>query len=148
VVVLGALLGIAVIDATEGVALARVALIAAGVVNLVVEGIKRGTERVRPDGDRNPANSSFPSSHAANAFALAALLARRWRRGAAAFWIGAAVIAVSRVYLNRHFASDVLVGAVLGGGLALATARVMRWRVAQPRGGAAQTAPPSPEGGI
>ena len=128
-VVVGTLLGVAVFDAAEGVAVARVALVAAAVVNGVVEGLKRLTNRTRPDGESNPANSSFPSSHAANAFALATVLARRWRRWAPLFWTGAVVVAASRVYLDRHFLSDVVVGGLLGASLALATARAMRWRI-------------------
>ena len=140
-VVLGALLGVAVLDAAEGVAVARVALVTLGAVNLAVEGIKRATGRTRPDGESKRSNSSFPSSHAANAFALAVLFARRWRRGAWAFWALATLVAVSRVYLNRHYASDVLAAAVLGVGLALWVARRMQWRVARaasrgPKGGA------------
>ncbi len=133
VVVVGALLAVAILDAAEGVTLARVAVVAALVVNGAVEGMKRLTDRARPDGERNPANSSLPSSHAANAFALAALFARRWRRWAPAFWAAASWVALSRVYLNRHHASDVVVGALLGAGLALAVAHLMRWRTAAAR---------------
>ena len=135
-VVAGALLGIAVLDVAEGVPLARVALVSAAVVNSVVEGIKWSTNRTRPDGDHKRSNSSFPSSHAANACALAVLFARRWPRCGALFYAGAAMAAFSRVYLNRHFASDVIVGALLGALLSLAIARVMRWRVRGARGGA------------
>ena len=114
VVVLGALLAIAVLDGTGGIRVARLSLLALAPTNLAVEGLKRVVRRARPDGERDPANSSFPSSHAANAFALAAVFARRWRRVGAAAWLAAAVVAVSRIYLNRHFASDVIVGAALG----------------------------------
>jgi undecaprenyl-diphosphatase len=130
-VVVGTLLAIAVLDAAEGVTVARVALVAAAVVNGVVEGLKRITDRTRPDGEHNPGNASFPSSHAANALAFAVLLSRRWPRGAAAFWIGALFVAASRMYLNRHFLSDVVVGAALGAGLAFAVAQAMHWRVAR-----------------
>lgn len=126
-VVLGTLLAIAVCDVSQGVPLARVALVSAAVVNLAVEAIKRTTDRTRPDGDHKPSNSSFPSSHAANAFALAVLFCRRWPKGAILFLGGATLVAVSRVYLNRHFPSDVVVGALLGACLALLVARRMRW---------------------
>lgn len=112
-VVFGGLLAVAVLDA-EGVAVARAGLLALLPTNLAVEGLKWTVRRVRPDGDRNPANSSFPSSHAANAVALSIVFARRWPRGATYFWMGAALIAFSRVYLNRHYFSDVLAGAALG----------------------------------
>ena len=114
VVVFGALLAIAVLDDAGGVRVARLSLLALAPLNLVVEGVKRAVRRPRPDGQHDPGNSSFPSSHAANAFALAAVFARRWRRAGAAVWLAAAIVAVSRIYLNRHFASDVIVGAGLG----------------------------------
>jgi undecaprenyl-diphosphatase len=145
VVVVGMLLGIAVLDAAEGVTLARVALVAAAAVNLVVEATKWATNRTRPDGDHKRSNASFPSSHAANAFALAVLFARRWRRGAPAFLGLALIVAISRVYLNRHYASDVVFGALLGAAIALAVARLMQWRVGEPR--ASARAPSAPASG-
>ena len=42
------------------------------------------------------------------------MLARHWRRAAPALWALAALIAASRVYLNRHFTSDAVVGAAIG----------------------------------
>ena len=133
VVVLGGLLGIAVLDVTEGVPLARVALVSAAAVNLVVEGLKRATGRTRPDGDANRSNSSFPSSHAANAFALAVIFSRRWPRGTPGFLAVALLVAASRVYLNRHFPSDVVVAALLGAGLSTLVSNRMRWRLAPAR---------------
>jgi undecaprenyl-diphosphatase len=121
-VVLGALLAIAVLGGPPGVVLARTTLVAAIPTNLAVELLKRSTRRTRPDGSRDPRNASFPSSHAANAFALAVVLAARWRRATAAFLLAAALVAFSRMYLDRHFLSDVLCGAALGavcGGLAV-----------------------------
>lgn len=130
VVVFGVLLAIAVCDVAQGVPLARVALVSAAVVNLAVEVIKRTTDRTRPDGERKRSNASFPSSHAANAFALAVLFCRRWPKGSILFLGGATLVAVSRVYLNRHFTSDVVAGALLGAGLALWVSRQMRWPAA------------------
>lgn len=57
---------------------------------------------------------SFPSGHAAMAFALAAAVGERrpdWREEAVAL---AALVALSRVVLDRHWASDVVAGAALG----------------------------------
>src|SRR5262249_30123161 len=65
-VVLGGLLAIAVLDPAAGVTTARVALATLVPTNLVVEALKRVTQRPRPDGVRHPHNASFPSSHAAN----------------------------------------------------------------------------------
>jgi undecaprenyl-diphosphatase len=59
---------------------------------------------------------SFPSGHAAIAFATAAVLSlhrRQWRFGLAAV-AGASLISLSRVYLGHHYPSDVAAGAVLG----------------------------------
>jgi membrane-associated phospholipid phosphatase len=125
VVVFAGLLLVAAFDVSAGPATARLALAALVPTNLVVEGLKRLTGRTRPDGEHKRSNTSFPSSHAANAFALAWVLARRYRRWAAAPWVLAALVAVSRVYLNRHYASDVLVGSAIGVLCAWFAARTM-----------------------
>jgi len=92
-------------------------------VNLAVEGLKRLTFRARPDGEHKRSNASFPSSHVANAFAVATVIARRWRRGAFVAFAGAAVVGWARLYLNRHWASDVACAAALGVGLTLLALR-------------------------
>ncbi len=112
--VMGVLLGLAVFGGAAGVETARQAVLALIPANLAVEGLKRAVHRTRPDGDTNPTNASFPSSHAANAFALAWVFSRRWRRGAPFFFLAAIVVGFSRMYLNRHFLSDVLCAAVIG----------------------------------
>jgi undecaprenyl-diphosphatase len=112
----------------------RLAVGALAGTNLVVEGLKRGIGRTRPDGEQRRSNSSFPSSHAANAFALAWVLGARWRRGIPFFFALALVVAFSRMYLNRHFLSDVVVGALIGVICAWAVARwlPLRRRTAVP----------------
>lgn len=98
-------------------------------VNLVVEGLKWTVGRTRPDGDSHRRNSSFPSSHAANAFTLAAVLTHRLRRAAIPAWILAAVVAFSRVYLDRHWVSDIAGSLLIAlGGAWLAARLVERWR--------------------
>ena len=113
-IVLAALLGMAVWGGPQGIAAAKLAVVSSIAANLVVEGVKRTVQRTRPDGERNPSNSSFPSSHAANAFLLAAVLAPRRKRLAPVFWAFAVLVAFSRLYLNRHYLSDVVVGAAIG----------------------------------
>jgi membrane-associated phospholipid phosphatase len=113
-VLFGALLAVAVFTGPLGPATARTVLVALVPTNLAVEGLKRLTFRARPDGEHRRSNASFPSSHAANAFAVAAVLSGRWRRLAPAWFVAAAVIAWSRVYLNRHFLSDVVCAAIIG----------------------------------
>ena len=99
-------------------------------VNLAVEGLKWTVGRTRPDGDSHRRNSSFPSSHAANAFALAAVLTHRFRKWVAIpAWILAAVVAFSRIYLDRHLVSDIAGGLLIAlGGAWLAAWAVERWR--------------------
>ncbi len=114
---------LAALSGAAGRAFALEAAIAVVPVNLAVETLKWTVARTRPDGDQNRRNSSFPSSHAANAFTVAAVLARRWRRAALPAFLAAAVVAYSRMVLDRHWLSDVLGGLVL----ALAGAWLAAW---------------------
>lgn len=78
---------------------------------------------------------SFPSGHAAFAFMLATVAAAyfpRWR------WLaygGAVVIALGRVLLDRHFISDIMVGAFIG---YMAAYLVLRWWPPRESGSEAQ----------
>ena len=65
-----------------------------------------------PYGMHRPITSSFPSGHATAGFTAAMLLSRPGRR--APWFLLAAVVASSRVYVRMHFASDVIGGAVVG----------------------------------
>ena len=64
--------------------------------------------------DARPQTESFPSGHAAMAFAYALAGSRMIPGVAWVCWPLATVIAVSRVYLGVHWPSDVLGGALLG----------------------------------
>ena len=121
--------GVALVSGITGRAFVAEAAIALLPVNAAVEILKWSVNRTRPDGDRNRRNSSFPSSHAANAFTMAAVLTRRWRRAAIPAWLAAAVVAFSRLYLDRHWLSDVLASLVLALAGAMFAAWVMqRWQ--------------------
>jgi membrane-associated phospholipid phosphatase len=127
-ILIGGLLAIALLGGPVGPATAGAILGVLVPVNLVVEGLKWSVDRPRPDGERRRANSSFPSSHAANAAAIALVLGRRWRRAAPAFWVLAGVVGFSRIYLNRHFLSDVVCAVAIGVGIGWLCYRWLRSR--------------------
>jgi membrane-associated phospholipid phosphatase len=78
----------------------------------IVQGVKFATNRPRPDGSNR---QSFPSGHAATAFATASVLHQHygWKAGLPAYAFGA-YVGASRMSGNRHHLSDVLVGAAVG----------------------------------
>ncbi len=89
--------------------------------------------RPRPDGPRphrlrQPRTTSFPSGHASAAMVAAALLSREsmrrwWAPGVYGL---AAIVALSRVHVRIHHASDVIAGAALGAALGAAARRLLR----------------------
>jgi membrane-associated phospholipid phosphatase len=120
---LGGMLAIAVLDPIAGPETARIAISSLLATGLVVEGIKFVVDRPRPHGWLRGWSSSFPSGHASGAFALAVIFTRRWKRLAIGFWTVAVTVALSRLYLERHYLSDVVAGAVIGFVSANAVAR-------------------------
>ncbi|MHB8755006.1 MAG: phosphatase PAP2 family protein [Candidatus Acidiferrales bacterium] len=69
------------------------------------------------DGHRATLSNSFPSGHTTEAFAIATIFARRYRKHR---WVpflaygAASVIAFSRITLQAHFPADVFLGAAIG----------------------------------
>lgn len=57
---------------------------------------------------------SFPSGHAASAFALARVLAKEYPEYKVLFYGGAVLVGLSRIYLDKHYTSDVVMGAAIG----------------------------------
>ena len=88
--------------------------------------------RPRPDDVRllfpTPNFPSYPSGHAATAFAAVLVLGLAYRRWWVLSLIGASLIALSRVYLGYHYPSDILGGAILGSGVGAASLRLDRRR--------------------
>ena len=81
---------------------------------------------------------SFPSGHSVAAFAAAAAVVNEtsrwwpnytWLIGPAMYG-GAGVVGVSRMYNNRHWASDVITGAAIG---TFAGLKVVQWHHSHPR---------------
>lgn len=95
----------------------------AAMMATTVNALKYGIGRKRPDGGKN----SMPSGHTATAFAGATLLAHEF--GNKSIWIPiagytvATATGVLRVLNNRHYVSDVLVGAAIG----VLTAELSYW---------------------
>ena len=79
---------------------------------LVVGPIKFAVGRERPDGSNR---LSFPSGHTANRFAVARFLHRCYGRrvGIPMYAVGG-FVAAGRIEDDRHYLSDVVMGAVLG----------------------------------
>jgi undecaprenyl-diphosphatase len=66
-----------------------------------------------------PRGNSFPSAHAANNFAVAAVCAVFFRRWGWLLFVPATLVAYSRVYVGSHWPLDVVVSCLLGLGLGL-----------------------------
>ena len=60
---------------------------------------------------------SFPSAHTAHAFMMATLLAFWFPRYRVAFFLIAAFIGWTRIYLGMHYPTDVLAGGLIGYGI-------------------------------
>lgn len=95
--------------------------------------LKAATRRARPQtevpGERrldHPGSSSFPSGHTASAAAFSGVVGRELP----ALWIplnlAAGAVGLSRVYTGVHYPGDVVVGWIVGKGVAAATRSVAR----------------------
>lgn len=92
-------------------------------MGILVNGLKYTVREPRPTGARN----SFPSGHTATAFMGAELVRMEYKDASVWYGVGAYVVAtgvgVLRVWNERHWATDVLVGA----GIGILSARVAYW---------------------
>ena len=78
-----------------------------------------------------PDVDSFPSGHATSVFAVATIFAAYYPRLRWPLYALAAAIALGRVYLARHYVSDIIAGAALG---TIVAACLYRHRQALPGG--------------
>jgi undecaprenyl-diphosphatase len=115
------------------------ALASAAVAMLANQVISRVWDRPRPY-EAHPASDhllsvpspdpSFPSDHAAAAFAIAFAVLAFSRRGGLVFLAAATLIGLSRIALGMHYPSDVVAGAFVGwAAAALVTSLGGKWIV-------------------
>ncbi len=81
----------------------------------------------RPLPLRQPRTSSFPSGHASSAFFAAALLSEGDPALRPLYYGIAVVVALSRIHVRIHHASDVAAGIALGAVLGEVARRLMPW---------------------
>jgi len=95
-----------------GAALGAESAIVNGIMKLAFRRRRPVRTRPHPLPLRQPRTSSFPSGHASAAFFAAALLRDDplWP----AYYALAVVVAISRIHVRMHYASDVIAGAILG----------------------------------
>lgn len=74
----------------------------------------KGDQRPRKGADKRKEKSSFPSGHAAGAFAVAGALAAEYPRRGLATHAAAGAIALGRIPRSAHYPSDVAAGVALG----------------------------------
>ena len=91
---------------------------------VVIFGVKEIVRRKRPLDDRL-GNPAFPSGHTSYAFAAATVLSDRYPKLRIPLYIGAGLVGLSRIYLGRHYASDVIGGAAVG---TIASSVILRHR--------------------
>jgi membrane-associated phospholipid phosphatase len=133
---LGIAAAVAVFGGKRGRRAALEGVLSIGVTSAVVNLVMKPTyQRRRPDrveAERSrarhvamPGSTSFPSGHAASAFAFAYAVGRHLPGLAVPIRLLAAGVAYSRVHTGVHYPGDVVVGSVTGAGTAAMVAAVV-----------------------
>jgi undecaprenyl-diphosphatase len=123
----GVAAAIAVLGGRRGRRVALEGIVAIGAssaqVNLLLKPVarRRRPDRPHPAPFENrfvhmPRSDSFPSGHAASAFAFAYAVGRHIPQLAVPIRLLAAAVAYSRVHTGVHYAGDVVLGSVVGAG--------------------------------
>ena len=68
---------------------------------------------------------SFPSHHALRSFTIAVIIGSHFPRLLSFLLVMAAIVSFSRIYLSKHYLSDVLAGGLLGVFVATSTQRLI-----------------------
>lgn len=76
-----------------------------------------------------PMDYSFPSGHTTASFTAATVIFLHDKRLGIPAYIIAVAVAFSRMYLYVHFPTDILVGAILGTGIAIGINALAKWAV-------------------
>jgi undecaprenyl-diphosphatase len=139
---LGIAAAIALVGGGRGRRAALEGVLAIGVTSATVNlGVKPLARRRRPDRlgpalagarqARMPHSTSFPSGHAASAFAFAYAVGRHLPGLAVPIRLLAGAVAYSRVHTGVHYPGDVVIGSILGAGTAAMVAAACD-RLSQP----------------
>ncbi len=99
--------------------LRRDAVFGFAVSQLITEGLKYSIGKTRPNTGRRDfepfsGHKSFPSGHAAGSFAFATAIAEHYPDYKLVAYTTATLIAASRLYEDKHWVSDVVVGSAIG----------------------------------
>lgn len=84
-------------------------------ITFIITHLLKGiTNRERPEGNSSRWNSSFPSGHAATAFAFANSFSKIEKKYKIPLFIWAFSVSFSRIYLRKHWFTDTVAGAGIG----------------------------------
>jgi undecaprenyl-diphosphatase len=88
---------------------------------------KKTTIRFSDQSDRNRSGPSFPSGHMTNNTVIAVYCTLFYRRRGWLYWIVAAAVGYSRIYLGAHWPSDILASLFLAAAETLLTLGLFEW---------------------